>query len=96
MSSKSLLAETIKEENRLHEELLLESLKHSVRAGEFLAEVQSLLEESKFEAWLKKNCKLSLKEAERHLKLARGEALEVHFTAYRVLEEQETEEVSKE
>jgi len=67
-----MLAETIRREVQLSEELMQESLKHSVRAGEFLAELKQLVPESSFESWLSKNCNLSKKEAQRLINFSSG------------------------
>ena len=79
--SGNLLAQTIKREVELSEELMQESLKHSVRAGEFLAELKELIPESSFESWLSNNCNLSKKEALRLISFSSG--AEVSFSAYR-------------
>lgn len=78
----TMLAETIRREVELSEELMQESLKHSVRAGEFLAELKELIPESSFESWLSKNCKLSMKEAQRLINFSSGK--EITLSAQRV------------
>ena len=67
-----MLAKTIRGEIELSEELMQESLKHSVRAGEFLSELKELVPEPKLEEWLRENCKLSLKEAQRLINFSSG------------------------
>ena len=49
----TMLAKTIRGEIELSEELMQESLKHSVRAGEFLSELKDLVPETKLEEWLR-------------------------------------------
>lgn len=83
-NSGNLLAQTVKREVELSEELMTESLKHSVRAGEFLEELKKLIPESSFESWLSKNCNLSMKEAQKLINFSSGE--EITFSAYRVVQ----------
>ena len=80
-TSGTLLAETIRREVELSEQLLRESFSHSVRAGELLAELRELVPESKFEEWLRKNCKLSKEEALRLVHFSSGS--EMKLTAQR-------------
>ena len=71
-TSGTLLAETIRREVEISEQLLQEGFCHSVRAGEFLAELKEMIPESSFESWLSKNCNLSKQEAQRLIDFSSG------------------------
>jgi len=88
--SGTLLAQTIKREVELSEQLLQESFKHSVRAGEFLAELKELIPESSFESWLRKNCNLSKEEALRLVNFSSGS--EMKLTVQRAEEPEKRKE----
>jgi len=76
-TSGTLLAETIRREVELSEQLLRESFSHSVKAGELLAELKNLVPESKFEEWLSKKCKLSKQEALRLVNFSSGSKMKL-------------------
>ena len=76
-TSGTLLAETIRREVELSEQLLREGFSHSVKAGELLAELKNLVPESKFEEWLSKKCKLSREEALRLVNFSSGSEIKL-------------------
>jgi hypothetical protein len=71
------LLKEIKREHELSEQLLKEAFLHSEKVGELVIQLKEQLSPEEFEQWLQWNGVLERGEAEKCIKLSRGEKVNV-------------------
>ena len=71
------LLEEIRREHELSEQLLKEAFLHSEKVGELVIQLKEQLSPEEFEQWLQWNGVLERGEAEKCIKLSRGEKVNV-------------------
>ena len=71
------LLEEIKREHELSEQLLKEAFLHSEKVGELVIQLKEQLSPEEFEQWLQWNGVLERGEAEKCIKLSRGEKVKI-------------------